>query len=85
MNVDQLITILNEYPLSSRLNIVVEKKTMLETTVVEMISKLMREPPNASLTFCGRDHCILREYAERIEHQGELVRCHPRWLEMDMR
>lgn len=85
MNAEQLKAILSEYPPSMKLVVVVEKKRVLVTTVVEMLIKLMGQPQDASLTFCGRNNCIIRERADKTEHQGELVRCVPGWLEMDMR
>jgi hypothetical protein len=63
---------------------------VLETTVIEMLLKLIPQPPNALLNFCGRDICILREHVEEIASVN--LDAHTligpefnKWLEMDMR
>lgn len=80
MNNEHLQSILREYPMSMRLDVLVEKKTALETTVVEMLIKLAQEPPKALLTFCGLSNCILRERSINADRPT-----HREWLEMDMR
>lgn len=84
MNVEQLKLILQEYPMSRPVKIVVEKKVMLETTVVQLLMKLIDVPPNGWLAFCGRHDVILRE---RIDSSGGDAIIPPgrTWLEMDMR
>ena len=83
MNVEQLRIILAEYPMSMRLVVTVEKRPLLETTVVEMTIKLMKEPLETWVAFFGRRDCIIRE---RVKEPlvGEKAR-REEWLEMDMR
>lgn len=80
MNNDQLQTILRQYPMSLRLDIIVEGERMLETTVVELLLKLMEQPQSALVTFCGRSCVIVRE---RGFNSG--LPPYKPWLEMDMR
>jgi hypothetical protein len=54
---------------------------VLETTVAEMICKLIGQPPDALATFFGRSNCILRERDDPLASRGP----HSKWLEMDMR
>jgi hypothetical protein len=84
MNVEQLESILNEYPPSMRLDVMVERKAMLGTTVVELLLKLMEQPPDASVTFYGLSDCIIRE---RGEFTDDVAGAPPyrEWLELDMR
>lgn len=84
MNVEQLKSILSEYRSSMRLVIVVERQTLLETTMVEMLLKLMPQPPTALLTFYGRSDCIIRE---RGEPTDDVAGAPPyrEWLEIDLR
>jgi hypothetical protein len=84
MNNAQLTTILNEYPMSTRLDIIVEGFPVLKTTVIEMLMKLVDQPRHASLTFYGCPNLILRE---RINSSGgdAIVPPNRMWLEMDMR
>lgn len=84
MNTEQLIAILNEYPMSTRLDIVVEGHPLIKTTVVEMLIKLKDQPHNASLTFYACSNIILRE---RIDSSGgeAIIPPNRMWLEMDMR
>ena len=84
MNVDQLRSILGEYPPSMRLIIVVEQQTMWEMTVVEILLELMAKPEHELLAFCGRDNCIIRE---RGEFTDDVAGAPPyrKWLEIDLR
>lgn len=84
MNNEQLRSILAEYPLSLRLDVIVERERALETTVAEMICKLMDKPPGGLLTFCGRSECIIRERGERTDDVAGAAP-YRKWLEMDMR
>lgn len=83
MNVEQLQSILSEYPMSLRLVIRAEPH-VLETTVAALMSRLMSLQPTALLTFCGWGNLILRE---RIDSSGGDAVIPPgrTWLEMDMR
>ena len=83
MNVEQLRIILAEYPMSMRLVVTVEKRPLLETTVVEMTIKLMKEPLETWVAFFGRRDCIIRECVKE-PLVGEKAR-REEWLEMDMR
>lgn len=80
MNNDQLQSILREYPMSLRLDVIVAGEKMLETTVVEMLVKLMEQPQSALVTFCGRSSAIVRE---RGFNSG--LPPYKPWIEMDMR
>lgn len=80
MNTEQLRSILLEYPMSLRLDVIVEGQRALETTVCEMIIKLMDQPQDGLLTFCGRSNIIVRERG----FNSCLAPFRP-WLEMDMR
>lgn len=84
MQVEQLKLILQEYPMSRPLKIVVEKKVMLETTVVQLLTKLIDIPPNGWLAFCGRHDVIIRERGDFTDDVAGAPpwKC---WLEMDMR
>ena len=77
MNVEHLRSVLGEYPLSRRLAIRVHNDIVLETTVAEMLCKLLEREPSALLTFCGRSDVILRERSDGAPYT--------QWLEMDMR
>ncbi len=84
MNVGQLQSILAEYPPSMRLTVVVERQHLLETTVIEILCKLMEQPQNGLLTFFGRNAVILRERNDALNNpMGTLII--KKWLEMDMR
>lgn len=84
MNVEQLTSILQEYPMSMRLVVTTQRQPMLETTVVEMLIKLTPEPQSALVSFCGRDQCIIRERNDSANNfAGTLII--KKWLEMDMR
>lgn len=85
MNNEQFKSILCEYPMSTKLKVTVERTTVIETTVAEMLCKLMEQPPNGLLTFFGRDNIILRERSglDTSNTFGTLI--DKRWLEMDMR
>ena len=79
MNVEQLKSILPEYPMSMRLVVAVRGGSeRYETTVIEMLLKLMSQPPNTSVTFFGCDNVIIRE------HAGD-GRPETNWLEFDLR
>lgn len=84
MNNEQLQSILREYRPSMKLVVMVEKKSVLETSVAEMLIRLIAQPRDASLTFCGRPDCIIRE---RGEDTDDVPGAAPyrEWLEMDMR
>jgi hypothetical protein len=84
MNVDQLRSILNEYRPSMRLDVLVDRKAKLGTTVAELMAKLIDQPPNALLTFYGLSDCIIRE---RGEFTDDVAGAPPyrEWLEIDMR
>jgi hypothetical protein len=88
MRKDQLVAILNEYPLSMRLIVTVERQEMLATTVIEMIQKLKPEPePGRSdvlLTIFGLNDCIVRERTDAFNNASGTLMI-KRWLEMDMR
>lgn len=83
MNTEQLTTILNEYPMSRKLVVIVDGKPAWETTVIEVLLKLTSEPPSA-LTIFGRDACIVRE---RGEFTDDVCGATPYrdWLEIDLR
>lgn len=83
MNVEQLQSILSEYPPSLRL-VIRSEPHVLETTVAAILSLLMSLQPTAWLHFCGRSEVILRE---RIDSSGGDAIIPPgrTWLEMDMR
>ena len=83
MNVKQLKSILMEYPMSMRLIVTVKRRTFMETTVVEMVLKLMAEPPNASGAFCELNDCIIRERVDEPLLGEKSIR--KEWLEIDMR
>jgi hypothetical protein len=84
MNVEQLKSILDEYPMSMRLTVTVRQQELLATTVVELLSKLMTQLPGASLTFFGRNDCIIRERVDPHNNaHGTLIV--KRWLELDLR
>lgn len=88
MNVKQLREILDEYPPSMKLKIIappnpkasweVGGETVLETTVLETVLKLMQHPDETLMIFDCAD-CIVRE-------RGEEGRSPPKhWLELDLR
>lgn len=83
MNIEQLGSILAEYPMSMRLVVTVEKQQLLETTVVEMTIKLMKEPPETWVAFFGRRDCIIREHVEEPLLGEKSIR--KEWLEFDLR
>lgn len=84
MNNEQFKSILCEYPMSMKLKVTVERTTVIETTVAEMLCKLLEQPHEALLTFFGRDNVVLRERSDpHINAFGTLI--DKRWLEMDMR
>jgi hypothetical protein len=83
MNVEQLKSILPEYPMSMRLVVTVEKQCMVETTVVEMLLKLIEQPPKALVTFYGRSEIIIREHVEEPLLGEKSIR--KEWLEFDLR
>jgi hypothetical protein len=49
--------------------------------VLEVVLKLMQEPPGHFTTILGRDTCIVRERVEEPDLHG---RC-KKWLEIDLR
>lgn len=61
MTVDDILEVLKEYPPSSRLVLMNSGVTRRDSTVAEVISLLMSEPPDASLTIFGKRSFILRE------------------------
>lgn len=93
MNVKQLREILDEYPPSMKLKVIVPPNSkehwdvggeaMLETTVIETIIKLM-EHPDPTMTIFGCYDCIVRE---RVEMNGRdtLFPANKMWLELDLR
>lgn len=81
MNVEQLKSILSEYPMSLRLDVIVERTKVLETTVAEMVCKLMPEPQNELLTFFGRSNCIIRERG----FNTSVAPPYKPWIEIDLR
>jgi hypothetical protein len=89
MNTDQLKTILAEYPLSRRLNVLVDGTPIWETSVVEVLTKLMSEAPEKSppalLTIFGRDSCIIRERIDEGREPNHLGPQFNKWLEIDLR
>jgi len=84
MNVEQLMSVLREYPPSLRLVIVVEQHPMVEMTVVELMLKLMTQPPGALLTYYGCSNCILREKMDSKGGDAIVPMC-KMWLELDLR
>lgn len=86
MHVDQLTKILNEYPPSRRLKVVVDHVVLLEMTVIEMLLKLEHDrakagdQPNLLLTYFGRADGIVRE---RITNQGGFA-LPLEWVELDL-
>lgn len=85
MNVAQLISILSEYPPSRRLVVTVDQQRVLETTVFELILKLMPTQPRALVTFYGRNECVIREHGEAPLSDPARGPEFSRWLEIDMR
>jgi len=82
MNAEQLRKILNEYPPSRKLVIIVDGARVLETTVLEVLLKLMEKSQPALLTFFGRESCIIRE---RIGGERPNAPYINEWLEIDLR
>jgi hypothetical protein len=84
MRVGQLQSILNEYRPSMKLIVIVEQQRLLQTTVVEMLIKLVDQPREALLTFYGRSDCIIRERGEATD---DVAGAPPyrEWLEIDLR
>jgi hypothetical protein len=80
MNVEQLKAILNEYPPSMKLAIRAGGKLMEDTTVLEVVLKLMaaEKPKLSNLSWYGLDNCIVRE---RISDTGPVFKS----LEIDLR
>jgi hypothetical protein len=84
MTNEHLSLILNEYRPSMRLDIIVEREKVMETTVLDLMCKLISEPPSSSVHFCGRGDCILRERGEATDDVAGAAP-YRTWLEMDMR
>jgi hypothetical protein len=84
MQIKQLRSILNEYPMSMELDIVADKMLIQSTTIIELLLKLADVADYHVVSWGGYQDCIIRERIER-DHLGNI---HPRqrqWLEMDMR
>ena len=81
MIVEQLKRILAEYPMSMRLVMTIEQQRLLETTVVELLTKLIGQSPTALVTYYDRRECIIREH---VGHDAE-NRPNAGWLEIDLR
>ncbi len=83
MDAEQLKTVLSEYPMSRRLVVIVDGSPVWETSVAEVVIKLMREmraPSGVLVTILGRDSCIVRE-------RDNFSSAFPgnKWLEIDLR
>ena len=83
MNIAQLKSILAEYPMSMRLVVTVERQHLLETTVIEMLLRLIEEPPSDWVALYGYRDCIIRERVEEPLLGEKSIR--KEWLEIDMR
>lgn len=66
MQTEQLRRILNEYPMSMRLNVIVDKTVAQETTIIEMLLKLGDVPDESLVSWCGFSNCIIRERNRRV-------------------
>lgn len=84
MNVEQLTSILKEYPMSRKLLVVIDGQTMRETSVAEAVCDLIQAQPSELLTFFGRNNCIIRE---RGDFTNDVAGAAPykQWLEIDLR
>lgn len=80
MRNEHLQSILLEYRPSMRIDILVGRKKRQETTVLEVVTRLMKEPPQSSVTILGRTDLILRERTINADRPT-----HGEWLEMDLR
>lgn len=85
MHVAQLRSILNEYPMSRKLIVVVEGQNLIQTTVADFLSRLMSAQPTDLLTFCGLAHCIVRERIDMPRFECSPMPMTKEWLELDMR
>ena len=84
MNVEHLHRILSEYRPDMKLTILVNGATLMEADVSAVITTLMSQPPDASVSFFERSECIIRE---RGEFTDDVAGAPPyrQWLEIDMR
>jgi hypothetical protein len=94
MDVEQLLSILHEYPGSRMLKVIVDRREVQSMTVIEMLLKLTHETTYADiksrpgdrykvkliLTYFDRSDCIVRERREERPDQPPLE-----WVELDLR
>lgn len=79
-----LIEILNEYPLSTRLVLKNKGRDPLEATVYDMVAGLMRRPHDESVVFFGLNSCIIRERVKLPKYEA-VAPPGCTYLEMDWR
>lgn len=83
MNIKQMKSILCEYRPSMRLMVKIDRTAVWETTVAEVLCKLMEIKPEKSTAIFSRDSCIIRERV-RLSERETGPPC-KEWLEIDLR
>lgn len=84
MRVEDLLSILREYPPSSRLVVKDCGQTCFETNVADLICRLMRQPPEALVAIFARHSFIVRERI-RMPQYDPIAPPGSMWIELDAR